>query len=105
MPVPPPRKPAFGVGWKSLLAGWFLGAALAGVSAGLVSLLGWALSSVPTVNEGVFVALGVALFAVAGGILWASRSGRRGIAIGIALFAGTTVLLVGTCFGLVLTSL
>ena len=95
-PVPDPVKPgAGGVRWTQVLAGFGLG--LVG-SNGLRFLLIAALGDAIDRSGSLAAALAVFLLPTAiliGAILWAARTGRKGWAIGMAIYAGVGGLLVG----------
>lgn len=108
MPVPPPRKAGRDpdVRPTQVLLGMLLGAGICAVAATVSGLIGWAAETF----VGDFPALTMSLLVVAWlapvtALVWAiwraAHTGRKGLAIGMALFAGLAVLLAVACAGLV----
>ena len=111
MPVPPPVRAGGDptVRPKQVFLGMLLGwgicfgsaLAMAGLVLAITSLVRWSAPNLGALSVVMLVAPVVPVAALAWSIRRAARTGRKGLAIGMALFAGLAVLLAVACAGLV----
>jgi len=86
LPAEPPRPPVRAIRWYEVVLGFFGGLSLAW---GLRILLWYAVGQ----RGGLLFALGAPTAALIFAVVWASRTGRRGLAVGMSIYLGVGILL------------
>lgn len=107
---PPPRKAGpTSVRGSDVFLGFTLSLFLVVVAVAVFIGLGAAVSAINPVYGEVggffaFATLLAVLVGLGGIALWGNRRARRGIALGVVIFGASAILLIATCFGIVIAS-